>query len=206
LKTKTCSVCSATKTGHVWYAGPKCYACYTREHRKRNPEYYRKYDRDRRRANPELYYERDRRRHAKNRDRNNARSRAYRQRHLEHLRQYDSNRWATDPDRRKAHTDYRANNLERVREYDRQEYRRNKAAHIARVNGRRAVSLLATPKWLSEEQKQQLASIYANRPEGHHVDHIVPLQGKDVCGLHVPWNLQYLPATENLRKSNKLCS
>lgn len=68
---------------------------------------------------------------------------------------------------------------------------------------RRALKYKATPKWLNNEQIKELEQIYKNRPNGHHVDHIVPLQGKHVCGLHVPWNLQYLPAIDNLRKRNK---
>lgn len=67
----------------------------------------------------------------------------------------------------------------------------------------------ATPKWLTPEQKQAIADIYdhmrdcrAVTGEDYHVDHIIPLRGENVCGLHVPWNLQVLPAYVNISKSN----
>lgn len=59
---------------------------------------------------------------------------------------------------------------------------------------------LATPKWVEIEA---IATIYERCPDGMHVDHIVPINGKNVCGLNVPWNLQYLEKTANIKKGNK---
>ena len=77
----------------------------------------------------------------------------------------------------------------------------------ARNAKRRATKLNATPAWadLAKIQKMYYACQQISEATGilHHVDHIVPLQGKSVCGLHVEYNLRIIPATENLSKANK---
>jgi len=68
----------------------------------------------------------------------------------------------------------------------------------------------AAPKWLNEQQKLQILAVYDQARdcmmitgELYQVDHIIPLKGKNVCGLHVPWNLQVLPQDINDVKGNK---
>ena len=58
----------------------------------------------------------------------------------------------------------------------------------------------ATPLWAD---KKAIKDFYDNRPADMQVDHIIPLRGKNISGLHIIYNLQYLPARDNLLKSNK---
>lgn len=69
----------------------------------------------------------------------------------------------------------------------------------------------ATPAWLTKDERRQMRELYvqarrltAVTGERYVVDHIVPLRGESVCGLHVPWNLRVITQDENLQKSNKL--
>ena len=75
---------------------------------------------------------------------------------------------------------------------------------------RRKRNQQATPKWLTYTQKKEIRSLYiiaqtSTKITGvkYVVDHIVPLVGDTVCGLHVPWNLQIMTQEDNLLKSNK---
>jgi len=96
------------------------------------------------------------------------------------------------------------------RNYSKLHYIANKPMYIAKEAKRRAAKLQRTPSWLTDEDHWMFEEIYSLtklREEltgiKWHVDHIIPLQGEIVCGLHVPTNLQVITATENLSKSNK---
>ena len=84
---------------------------------------------------------------------------------------------------------------------NKEHFKNNHGMYNARAAKRKAQLLLRMPKWADTVA---IKNFYDNCPEGYHVDHIIPLQGKTVSGFHVLNNLQYLPALENISKGNKL--
>jgi 5-methylcytosine-specific restriction endonuclease McrA len=75
------------------------------------------------------------------------------------------------------------------------------AAHPGR-KGYRMMAHYAGPAVPPWSDKEACEAFYAACPEGMQVDHIVPIRGKLVSGLHVSWNLQYLTPRDNRRKNN----
>lgn len=92
-------------------------------------------------------------------------------------------------------------NREKERHRLRMHYASHKARYAANVRRRQATQLNATPSW-AEVEKMKV--VYQKAKEfDMHVDHVVPLKHKLVCGLHVWANLQLLAAAENLSKQNR---
>lgn len=109
---------------------------------------------------------------------------------------------------RECRAKYREENPEKVKAALTKHREENPDKVNAIAAKRRAAKLLATPTWSSKEAIQafytrameltQLTGIL------HVVDHIIPLQGKTVCGLHVEFNLQVLTESENCSKNNRI--
>ena len=106
---------------------------------------------------------------------------------------------------------YRNNNKDKIKQYNKEKFVKNPhlKAHYERL--RQTSKLKATPKWLSKEHLEAIKDVYKFAKETQNlykirmaVDHIVPIKGKAVCGLHVPWNLCVRTAKDNSVKNNKL--
>lgn len=98
-------------------------------------------------------------------------------------------------------------NRDRKYQIDLEFKKKNRALVTSYKAKYRAARRMATPPWLSEEQNQQIRAVYEEARRlsletgiPHEVDHIVPLAGRIVSGLHVPWNLRAIPKVENNRR------
>jgi hypothetical protein len=99
-------------------------------------------------------------------------------------------------------------NPAKLAEYQRRKNAKRPAQRNLWTANYRSAKDARQPKWLTDAHLFEMESVYAYcsalRGVGldYHVDHVVPLRGADVSGLHVPWNLQVLPGRENMSKGN----
>jgi 5-methylcytosine-specific restriction endonuclease McrA len=129
-----------------------------------------------------------------NKDKVDKRNKEYNKKHKEKIVAY-SKQWYE-------------NNKDLVLERCSLHYKHNKGSYRAKDRKRQLSKLLRTPSWADFERIKSYYNVCAffNEINGYtkyHVDHIIPLQGKNVSGLHVHTNLQIIPAKENLSKGNK---
>ena len=147
---------------------------------------------------------------AKNLDVVHARNKQYREANPEKIRKMHQDWRAVnvvhDAERKVA---YRIDNSAAVKARYKQYYTENYPQMRAKNSKRHADSLNRTPAWLDADDFWMMAqahelAVLRTKMFGFpwHVDHVIPLRGKKVSGLHVPINLQVVPGIDNLRKSN----
>lgn len=95
-------------------------------------------------------------------------------------------------------------NVERIKIMRKQWELKNKGKIAFYTRSRKSAKIQRTPKWSNQKLIQKIYDFSAYLGSEFHVDHIVPLKGKMVCGLHTECNLQVIQAKENLKKHNKL--
>lgn len=111
------------------------------------------------------------------------------------------------PRHREWEENYRKENADLIKEIRQRYYQKNKYKFYHWAALRRKQIRKQTPQWANLEA---IKHVYKTRQEieaktgtPHHVDHIIPLRGDYISGLHVADNLQVIPATKNLQKGNK---
>lgn len=171
-----------------------CKQCVSRKNKKRyaTNESLRDKQRERCRANREYYRIKSKEFRKKNKDY----FIEYNKRNREHINTL-SREW-------------RANNREAASAACKRWRSKNGAVVAAACIRRQKRLKNSAPDWLTSEQLDYMNYMYSLareltslNGEPYHVDHIMPLRGENICGLHVPWNLQILPSDLNIKKGNK---
>lgn len=121
-------------------------------------------------------------------------------------------RYAANADAiKKKAAEYRKNNREKHNACSLASQRKNPQIRRANIARYKSTLRQATPKWLNDEQKKEIKFHYELTKELQWlsserltVDHIIPIQGGNVTGLHVPWNLQIITKSQNCSKGNRV--
>lgn len=177
---------------------PEARKAYLFEYAKKNPAYARV--KAWRNANPEKRLAQQLLYVKKHPDTVNAKTKRHRDKNIDAVREKD----------RLSAAAFRLANKQLIAERKAKYAKQNRAQINAATAKRKAAKIQRTPLWLTNddfwmiEQAYDIASI-RTKMLGFcwHVDHIIPLQGKKVSGLHVPTNLQVIPGTENCSKGNR---
>lgn len=135
--------------------------------------------------------------------------RAYREKHRERHRAFQAEYRLLNRDRRNEYyASYNKDNAEKRKKYRSTWLAKNMWKIVAYASKRKAEKLRATPVWANHFFIEEIYDLAQRRTKATgfkwHVDHIVPLISKKVCGLHVENNLQVIPARENLSKGNRV--
>lgn len=117
---------------------------------------------------------------------------------------------AKKPEKYHAHASaWNKRNPDKIREIQRKVNRANPARRNLWTSNYRQAKDDRMPAWLNSGQLAEMEGVYTycsvlrNAGLDYHVDHVVPLRGKIVSGLHVPWNLQVISGADNVRKGNR---
>jgi len=158
-------------------------------------------------ANAEARREAARAAYAANAEERRAKQRAYVAANPEKLATWRKQHYQNSAEKRKANArEWYVNNPDRARASRKAWAEANKGLVAAHKAARKKAVKQATPLWVDMraiELVYERAADLKDKGEDVHVDHIVPIKSAIVCGLHVPWNLQILPAVVNIRKSNR---